>query len=272
MKQFLMIGAAALALTACTQVKPGHVAIKINQYGSGSGVDPVAKGVGTYWTPFGTSYEVYPVSTQTFPWSRSTKEGDTSNEELTFQDKSGVDMSADVAVVFHVDAALAPTLYQKFRMDIQPLIDGPVRNAVRNALVSEASKMPVEDIYGVGKTQLINAALADVKGYFKPYGLDIEQLYWASGIRVPAGISQQITLRVANENAALAAQAAVATATANANAAREAAKGNADANALIAASVRASPEVATLKAIEKWDGKLPEYVVAGGVMPFIGKQ
>lgn len=272
MKKLLLIGCAALALGACTQVKPGHVAIKINQYGSGSGVDPIAKGVGTYWTPFGTSYEVYPVSTQTYPWSRAASEGATGNEELTFQDKSGVDMSADVAVVFHVDAALAPALYQKFRMDIQPLIDGPVRNAVRNALVNEAAKMPVEDIYGTGKTQLVNAALADVKGYFKPYGLDIEQLYWASGIRVPTGISQQITLRVANENAALAAQAAVATATANANAARESAKGQADANALIAASVRASPEVATLKAIEKWDGKLPDYVVSGAVMPFIGKQ
>lgn len=268
MKNVLLIGAAALALTACTQVKPGHVAIKINQYGSGSGVDPVAKGVGTYWTPIGTSYEVYPVSTQTYPWARSTKEGSGENEELTFQDKSGVDMSADVAVVFHVDAALAPALYQKFRMDIQPLIDGPVRNAVRNALVNEAAKMPVEDIYGTGKTQLINAALVDVKGYFKPYGLDIEQLYWASGIRVPATISQQITQRVANENAALAAQAAVATATAEANAQREAAKGKADAMALEATALRSNPEMAQLRAIEKWDGTLPT-TMTGGAMPFL---
>lgn len=272
MKRILLLGACALALGACTQVKPGHVAIKINQYGSGAGVDNTAYGVGTYWTMFGTSYEVYPVSTQTYTWTKAASEGRESNEELTFQDKSGVDMTADVAVVFHVDSSKAPALYQKFRMDIQPLIDGPVRNAVRNALVNEASKMPVEDIYGTGKGALIQAALNDIKGYFLPYGLDIENLYWASGIRVPAAISQQITQRVANENAALAAQAAVATATANANAARESAKGQADANALIAQSVRASPEVATLKAIEKWDGKLPDYVVSGAVMPFIGKQ
>lgn len=272
MKKLLLLGACALALVGCTQVHPGQVGIKINQYGSGAGVDPQAYGVGTYWRPFGTSYEVYKVATQTYAWARSTAEGNAVNEELTFQDKSGVDMSADVAVVFHVDPQLAPTLYQKFRMDLQPLIDGPVRNAVRNALVTEAAKLPVEEIYGTGKTQLIHAALDDVKGYFKPYGLDIEQLYWASGIRVPPTISTQITLRVSNENAALAAQAAVATATANANAAREAAKGQADANALIAASVRASPEVATLKAIDKWDGALPTYMVSGAVLPFIGSK
>lgn len=271
MKRVLMIGAAALVLAACTQVKPGQVGIKINQYGSGSGVDRQAYGVGTYWKPFGTSYEVYPVSTQTYTWTRSAREGDAANEELSFQDKSGVDMTADVAVVFHVDAALAPALYQKFRMDIQPLIDGPVRNAVRNALVTEAAKLPVEEIYGTGKTQLIHVALDDVKGYFKPFGLDIEQLYWASGIRVPPAISQQITLRVANENAALAANAAIATATANASAQREAAKGKADAMALEASALRSNPEMAQLRAIERWNGVLPTYVVSGAVMPFIGK-
>lgn len=269
MKKLLLVGAAALSLAACTQVHPGQVGIKVSQYGSGAGVDTQSYGVGTYFHGFGTHYEVYPASTQNYTWSASDKEGSTANEEIRFQDKSGVDMSADIGVNFHVDTQKAPILYQKYRMDIGPLIDGPVRNAVRNAIVVRASQLPVEEIYGPAKNQLIHDALSDVRAYFLPYGLDIEQLFWASGIRVPEAISQQITARVANENAALAAQANVARATADANAQREAAKGKADAMALEATALRSNPEMAQLRAIEKWNGELPTYS-SSGALPFIG--
>jgi len=269
MKKALLIGAAALCLVACTQVKPGHVAIKVNQYGSGAGVEPVPYGVGTYFNTFGTSYEVYPVSTQNYTWSASKNEGADGDESIRFQDQSGVDMSADVGVAFHVDGQKAPILYQKWRTEVDGLVTGPLRNAVRNAIVTRASTLPVEQIYGPAKSQLIKAAEADVRAAFAPYGLDVEQLYWASGIRVPDAVSKQITNRVANENAALAAQAAVATATAEANAQREAARGKADAMALEATALRSNPEMAQLRAIEKWDGTLPT-TMAGGAVPFIG--
>lgn len=270
MKRLLLVGAAALSLGACTQVKPGEVGIKVSQYGTGSGVDPNAVGVGTYFHGFGTHYEIYPASTKTYTWTASANEQNASDESIHFQDKSGVEMNADVGVAFHVDAGKAAILYQKFRMDIEPLIDGPVRNAVRNAIVQRASTLPVEELYGPAKTQLINDALRDVQAYFRPYGLDVEQLFWASGIRVPKPIQDQITARVANENAALAAQAAVATATANANAQREAAKGKADAMMLEATALRSNPELAQLRAIERWNGEMPTYVGGAGGLPFIG--
>jgi regulator of protease activity HflC (stomatin/prohibitin superfamily) len=269
LKPAIAVALAALSLAACTQVKPGHVGIRVNQYGSGAGVDPHAHGVGTYWNTFGVSYEIFPTSTQNYTWAASAHEGQSYDEGFHFQDKSGVDMDADVGIAYHVDPALAPVLYQKWRMETPELVSGPIRNAVRNAIVVNASGLPVEEIYGPRKNDLIKAAQDQVQKQFAPYGLVVEQLYWASGIRVPQAISQQITARVANENAALAAQANVATARANAEAQVAEAKGKADAMALEAAALRQNPELAQLRAVEKWDGRLPQYA-GGGALPFIG--
>lgn len=270
MNKILMVSACALALTACSQVHPGHVGIKVSQFGSGAGVSDVALGVGSYFTPFGTTIEEYPVFTSTYTWSRSETEGKAGagNEEFSFQDKSGLSVAADVSVAYHVDPTKAPILYQKYRQDMDGILAGPVRNVIRNAIQTESAKLGVEEIYGAGKAQLSAAALADAQKYFEPYGLHIEQVNWASTIRLPAAVLAQINAKIANEQAALAAQANVATAEADARAKIAEAKGKADSMALEAAALRSNPEMAQLRAIEKWDGSLPT-TMTGGAVPFL---
>jgi regulator of protease activity HflC (stomatin/prohibitin superfamily) len=270
MKRIVLICAAAVLLAACGQVRPGHVGIKVNQYGSGAGVSSEALGVGTYFTPFGTSIEEYPVFTQTYTYSGSATEGAANNEEFTFQDKNGLNIESDIAVSYSVNAALAPKLYSKFRTDANGLVSGQIRNAIRNSLNDRASALGVEEIYGPRKQQLLADVQNDVAAYFKPYGLNIEKLFYAGTIRMPQQVRDQINQRIANEQAALAAQANVATATANAQAKIEAAKGDAEANRLIAESIRTNPEIVQLRAIEKWNGVLPVYTGGAGPMPFIG--
>lgn len=258
----------ALSLAACSQVHPGEGGVKIHQYGSGAGVDPQSLGVGTYLTGFGTSVERYPTSTKTYAWTAGSTEGSATNEEISFQDRNGMNLTADVGITLHADQARLPVLYNKFHMDIQQIVDGPLRNAVRQAIVSQASTLPVEEIYGQQKTVMLRNAEVAVRNQFAPYGIDVEGLQWLSNIRVPPAIQQQITLRVANENAALAAQAAVATATANANARIAQAEGEAKANQLLAQSIQSSPQIVQLKAIERWNGELPT-TMAGGAVPFL---
>jgi len=259
----------ALALAACGQVQPGHVGIKINQYGSGAGVSAEPLQVGTYFTPFGTNIIEYPVFTQTYTYTASTTEGSTNNEEFTFNDKNGLNISADIGVSYSVNPDLAPKLYSKFRTDATGLVANQIRNAIRNALNDDASVLGVEEIYGPKKEALLAQVQADVARYFAPYGLNIEKLFWAGTLRLPQSVHDQINLRIANEQAALAAQANVATATANAQAKVEAAKGDAQANQLIAESLRTNPEIIQLRAIEKWNGQLPTYA-SNGPLPFIG--
>ena len=88
----LMLAAAAFALTACTQVKPGHVGVRVNNLGSNAGVENVALGVGYYWTGFAQAIYEYPVYTQTYNWTASTTEGAAVDEAFHFQSKEGLSM------------------------------------------------------------------------------------------------------------------------------------------------------------------------------------
>jgi regulator of protease activity HflC (stomatin/prohibitin superfamily) len=267
-----IIGALAVGalLAGCGQVKPGHVGIRVNQYGSGAGVDNDALGVGTYFTPIGVSIYEYPVFTNTYTYTRSNNEGTQTNEEFNFQDKNGLGLSADIAVSYSVSPHLAPRLFQKYRTDAGGIIAGPLRNAIRNALVNRAASMGVEEIYGPRKQELLSLVQSDVSAYFAPYGLVVEKLFWAGNVRVPEVVLAQINNKIANEQHALAAQAQVATVEAEARQRIAQAEGEAKAIQVQGNSLRANPEVLRLRAIEKWDGRLPQ-VTSGGT-PFIQLQ
>jgi regulator of protease activity HflC (stomatin/prohibitin superfamily) len=264
----MLLAASSVALIACGRVEPGHVGIKINQYGSGAGVEPQPIGVGTYFTPPGTSIIEYPVFTQTYTYTASANEQNGSNEEFVFQDKNGLNLSSDIAVSYSVGYDCAPKLYTKFRSTAEGLVGTQIRNAIRDSLTNRAAVLGIEDIYGPQHQALLSNVQTDVSNYFRPLCLNIEKLFWAGPLRMPDSVKAQINQRIANEQAALAAQANVATATANANAAIAKAQGDAQANKLIADSIAANPQIVQLRAIEKWNGVLPQYQL-GGATPFI---
>jgi len=271
MKRVLLILLAGASLAGCSRVEPGHVGIKVSNFGSSAGVSNVPLGVGWYLTGPGTTIYEYPIFTSTHAWTAS-KEQTAADESFNFQDKNGLGVNADVSVAYHVEAPKAPILFQKYRTDMEGIVDGPLRNVVRNAIVEHASDMGVEEIYGPKKASLIAAAQKDVDAYFEQYGLHIDQLYWASNIRVPDAVLQQINAKIANEQQALAAAANVATVQANANARIAEAEGLAKATSIEGEALRANPEILKQRAIEKWDGKLPTYVGANAPIPFIGGQ
>lgn len=255
-------------LTSCSHVTPGHVGIKVNNLGSSSGVDSTPLTVGYYFTPPGTNIYEYPVFTRTYTWTKSADEGKEGNEEISFQDKNGLGLTSDVAIAYHVDPAKAPILFSKYRTDMDAIVAGPLRNAVRNAVVTAASNMGVEEIYGPKKAALAQAALTIVQKQFAEQGLEVDQLYWAGNIRVPDSVMNQINAKIANEQEALAAQAAVATATATAQSRVAKAEGDAKAIQVEAEAIRTNPEIVQMRAVEKWNGVLPTYT-GGGAMPFI---
>lgn len=262
-------------VAACTRVDPGHVGVKVNRYGSAAGVEDKALGVGTYNTMWGVDIYEYPIYTNNYLWAK--KEG--ANEELMFQDKNGLVVAADVNVAYRVNPALAPKLFQTYRVDMDGIVAGPLRNRVRSAIVEAASVMNVEDIYGPKKSVLIARALASVRAYFEPLGLHIDQLDWAGPIRIPENIMERINARAQTEQAAIAAQAQVATeeakgraAVAKATAAAQArvinAQGEADATKAKNSAVALNPGYQD-EWVRKWDGRLPQTVYCSQDKPCV---
>jgi regulator of protease activity HflC (stomatin/prohibitin superfamily) len=263
----VLIAVAALMMSSFARVLPGNVGIRVNNIAGG--VSPNSLGVGWYFAPPGTHIYEYPVFTRTYTWTANDNEERQINERFNFQDKNGLALSADVAVSYHVDPTRASILFQRYRTDMDQIIAGPLRNAIRNAIVERASQLGVEEIYGPHKSELIATALKRVQGFFSPVGLQVEQLYWAGNIVVPEQVLQQINAKIANEQAALAAQANVATAKANSDARIAKARGDAEAIQVEAEAIRTNPEIVKLRAVEKWNGELPTYVGGSGPMPFI---
>lgn len=266
--RYIIGGVLAIGLLTSTfaRVQPGHVGIRVNNIAGG--VSPNSLGVGWYFAPPGTHIFEYPVFTRTYTWTASTTEQSAIDESFNFQDKNGLSLKADVAVSYHVDPQKASVLFQRYRTDMDLIIAGPLRNAIRNAIVERASQLGVEEIYGPHKSELIATALRRVQRDFTPVGLQVEQLYWAGNIAVPQAVLDQINAKIANEQAALAAQANIATATANANARIAKAKGDAEAIQVEAEAIRTNPEIVKLRAVEKWNGQLPTYT-GSGPLPFI---
>ncbi|MEO5866900.1 MAG: SPFH domain-containing protein [Sphingomonas sp.] len=261
---------AVIPLTSCSRVEPGHVGIKVNNFGSSAGVSDTALGVGWYFTPVGSNIYEYPIYTSTYAWTSNPHEGSENDESFTFQDKNGLNLSADIAVAYRVDPVKAPILFQKYRTEMMGIVAGPMRNAIRSALNDESALLGVEEIYGPKKAALIGAVLRDVSRYFEPFGLHVEQLYWASNIRVPDQVLNQINTKIANEQAALAAQANVATVQANAASRIADAEGKAKASQIEGDALRANPAILRQRAIEKWDGTMPTYLAGSrGQLPFI---
>ena len=264
-----LIVAAIFLQNAFFRVLPGYVGIRVNNIGTDAGVVSHPLPVGWYFAPPGVNFYEYPVFTRTYAWTHSKTEQNQVDEAFSFQDKNGLGLQADIAVAYHVDPLRAPILFQRYRADMEAIIAGPLRNAIRNAIVERASQLGVEQIYGPQKAALVNDALKDVQRYFTPVGLQVEQLYWAGNIIVPDAVLAQINAKIANEQAALAAQANVATARADAEARLAKAEGDAKSIQVEAEAIRTNPEIITLRAVEKWDGKLPTTTGGNAPLPFI---
>ncbi|NYT40797.1 prohibitin family protein [Sphingomonas sp. R-74633] len=255
------------AMTSFARVEPGQVGIRVNNIAGGVSANSLP--VGWYFAPPGTHIYQYPVFTRTYTWTAADTEQTAVNESFNFQDKNGLSLKADVAVSYHVDPQRASILFQRYRTDMDQIIAGPLRNAIRNAIVERAAQLGVEEIYGSHKAELIATAQRRVQGFFAPVGLQIEQIYWAGNIVVPDSVLAQINAKIANEQAALAAQANVATARANSDARIAKAKGDAEAIQVEAEAIRTNPEIVKMRAVEKWNGVMPTYMGGGAPMPFL---
>lgn len=258
----------AFGLVSCGQtVQPGNVGVKIRTLGPNAGVDPRALPSGWHLNLLGERIIEFPIIQRTYTYTREQDERGPENEELIFSDNNALPMTADVQLVMRIDAARAPALYTRYRLTFEQLFEGPLRNDVRSAVAAETELVSVEYLYKGGRQLVIQKALARVQRKWEAQGVNISQLDWIGTIRYPQVILDSIQAKTKADADAAAAQAQVAVAKAQADAKIEEARGQAEANRLLAQSIASSPAVVQLRAIEKWDGRLP--TTTGGAMPFI---
>jgi len=266
---FAVLFVALFVLTNCsTTVQPGNVGVRIRTLWTNAGVQQEPLPARWYIVGIGERIVQYPAIQRTYTYTRDADQfGSNVNEEISFSDNNALPMTADVQIVLRVDPQAAPVLYTRYRLSFDQLFQGPIRNDVRSAIAAETELVPVEFLYKGGRQQVIQKALARVQRKWSGQGVAITQLDWIGNIRYPQVILDSIQAKTKADADTVAAQARVAVAKAVADSKVEEARGEAEANRLLAQSIASNPEVVQLRAIEKWDGKLP--TVTGGSVPFV---
>lgn len=250
----LALAAGALLTTACTpsRVPAGHVGIRFNLYGDDKGVQLTEVRPGRYWLTINEEIYKFPTFTQNYTW-----EGD---EAVTFQDKDGASISADVGITYRIDGTKVTTIFQEYRKGLDEITSIFLRNTVRDAVGRHAGLMGVEALYGSGKAALMDAVLKDVQEQVGPKGILVEKIFLTGKMKLPSSVATAIDDKIKAGQFAKQREAELATAQAEAAKAVAAAQGEADAIAIKGRAIRENPEVLKLTYLDKWNGVLPTTV------------
>ncbi|MBX9615772.1 MAG: SPFH domain-containing protein [Caulobacteraceae bacterium] len=286
---------ASLSVTSCSvTVESGYAGIKTTKFGPNPGVQPTELGPGFHWEGIGEKIRIYQTLQRTYSYTREPNSDGGENEEITFSDVLGLPMTADVALTFRVREDKAADLFATWRQEFDAFIDGPLRTSVRAAIARETEKLPVAcnaqqigtgpapalgldtaapvavvvagtpdaadcpgQLIGPGRQIVLQRAMQALQREWAPQGLEIIRMEWVGSIRYPESVLLAIQSRTTAEQNTRAALERVNLERANAEARIAQARGQAEANRLLAESIRSNPEVVRLREIERTLGLCP---------------
>jgi regulator of protease activity HflC (stomatin/prohibitin superfamily) len=282
-------------MTSCISTVPaGYRGIKVYLLGNKRGVEEKQLGVGAYFLGFNQRIYTFPVFQQNYVWRNEANGPDNS---ISFQSKEGLDVSGDFGISYSLVADSVPAIFQKYRRGIDEITNVFLRNMVRDALNTTASRMPIESIYGVHKRDLLLKVDSMVATQTRHYGIIIDRIYTIGELTLPPNIEAAINAKLAANQKAMQSQNEIKMVEAEANQKIAKAKGDAESKVIEAGAeanatkIRAqgeaqavtiladaqaeankklansvSKELINYRTVDKWDGKLP---TVSGQTPFI---
>jgi len=272
-----MLGISLLSLAGCGKVPAGNVGVKVYLLGGSKGVDSEVLTPGRYFIGWNEDLYLFPTFTQNYVWTKDSRPGSETDESFTFQTKEGMAVTADIGISYAIRPESVSTIFQKYRRGVDEITDTFLRNMVRDALVVEASKLPIESVYGAGKEDLIKSVENRVKSQVNELGINIERIYWINSLELPPEVVGLINAKIGAtqktqqrqneiEQVKAEAQKAIEEARGLAESVKLRAQAEAEANRIINQSL--TDDLVRYKALEKWDGVLPR-MTGGGAVPFI---
>ncbi|PZX29450.1 regulator of protease activity HflC (stomatin/prohibitin superfamily) [Cupriavidus phytorum] len=253
-----------LMLTGCDNVPAGFVGVQVDKYGGDRGVNIEVKGPGRYFNGPNTDMFLFPSFTQNYVWDK--KDGD---ESFTFQTVEGMSVNTDIGISYFIPTDKVAGVFQKYRKGVDEITGTYLRAMVRDALNLAGAGMAVEDVYGKGKAALQEKVESEVKRQAASVGVTVENIYFVNEMRLPPQVLQSINAKIAATQVAQQKENELRAAEADAKKEVAKAQGEAQALEIKAKALRENQQMLQQMAVEKWDGKLPQYIGAGTPVPFI---
>ncbi|MEW5803332.1 MAG: prohibitin family protein [bacterium] len=267
-----------LSMTACSKVPAGYRGVKVYLLGTSKGIDTEEVGVGRYWIGWNEELYLFPTFLQNYVWTKNPAEGSPDDESITFQTKEGMAVNADVGISYSIKPDKVSELFQKYRKGVEEITDVHLRNIVRDAFVTAASKKEVEYVYGEGKAQLTKEVEDLCRQQLTDIGIIIEKVYLIGDLRLPKTVVAALNAKIEakqraeqRENelreAQAEAQKKIAQAQGEAQSILVKAEAQAKANKLLAESI--TPVLVQYEMVTKWNGTTPQIVGQSGILPMI---
>lgn len=268
MKKSALVILFACALSACTRIDAGYEGILIKQYGTEKGVQDVQLVTGRVtYNPWIEDVEQMPTFVQTADY-----------DLFTVNAKDGSVFKVDPTISIRIIPGSAPSIFTKYRKDIDEIIKTTLYNYVKDAFRIQFNKYTTDEITSK-REEFENNVQNYLTQQLEKEGFHLEQL--TSGLAYPDMIvaainakneAVQTAMKIENQLKAAEATARINIANAEGNAKSLVIQAKADAEANKLRQQSLTTLLIQQQFIEKWNGELPVYGTVPQLFKDISKQ
>lgn len=244
MKKTMLVLMAAVIVTSCTRIDAGHEGILIKQYGTDKGVQDVSLVTGRVWyNPWTEDVEQYATFIQTVDY-----------EAFNVNAKDGSEFLVDPTLSFNIVAGNSPTIFRKYRKDLEEVSKTTILNYVKDAFRLQMNKYTTDEIVS-NREKFENDVQKTLSEVLQAEGFKLEQL--TSGLKYPQTIVDAVNSKNKAVQEAMKVENELRVAEAQAKKLIVQAEAEKRANELKQVSL--TPMLIQQMFIDKWDGRTPLY-------------
>src|SRR5216117_1519992 len=258
-----------------TIIQPGNVGVVFNRW-SGA-LKTVGQGV-AWRIPWITQVQSYPVALRTYTMVERSQEGAARGDDsIDLPTKEGQHIRQDISVTYNTSHERACDVFRSFRgADIADIERTFVRRTIITVSQDAAGQMSLTELISNQRGLLQTHIQEDLQTEMNKMGFEVDKVNLGAS-HLPDIIEKQLQQKMAAQQQAQQAEyelqrqqtlakAKVAEAEGDAQATLEKAKAQAEANNLLQQTL--SPLLIQNKAIDRWNGSLPQFT-GGGAVPFL---
>jgi regulator of protease activity HflC (stomatin/prohibitin superfamily) len=187
---------------------------------------------------------------------------------ISIPSKEGLEIIVDVSIFYRVKSEKAVDIVKLLTTDY---VWGTVILSIRSATRDVAGGMAVTELYGTGREQLEQGIFNNLNPKFEKDGFVLEEVL-IRDVAIPEQIKNAVESKQKTEQEMLQketevkkekleAERIIAEATGVAESKLKVATAEAEAIRIQGQALRENPDVVQLRWVEKWDGKLPTYML-----------
>ncbi len=263
-----------LFFSSYSVIEPGNTGVVFNRW-TGS-LRTVPQGM-AWRAPWVTQVQSYPTALRTYTMVRRSGEGSSElDDSIDLPTREGQHIRQDISVTYNTSEDKADQVFKAFRgADISDIEATFIRRTIITVAQNTAGQMSLSEVISAKRSELQDAIQTNLGIEIAKMGFFLDKVNLGAS-HLPQSLEVQMQQKMAAQQQAqqaeyelqkneMLAKAEVAKAEGEAQSIVVRAKAQAEANRLLQSTL--TPNLIQSKAIDKWDGVLPQ--VSGGATPFI---